>query len=363
MKVGIVTLPGNYNYGNRLQNYALEQTLLNIGPEVSTLIIKPSTEKRKFRISKVAKIIPKTIDILSGNSSKYKKMMSEKEKYILPFTRNYLHNIEFSEDAINKIDLFFVGSDQVWNPDYVGGDKNYFLDFVEPNKRFSYAASFGVSTIPSRFEEEYAYFLSKMKGISVREETGINIVTKLTGKKSILVPDPTMLLTKKQWQKLIQSQKQSSVPKKEKFIIVYMLDEFSQVKRRKVEQFANKNNYKIVQIMGDLYDESHYIFNPIEFIEAIQNAEMVFTDSFHCGVFSIVLNTPFIVFDRIRGGMSSRLSTLLDRFGFQKNLYCDNTDFERVKINTDFSHVPSILEEWKKIGIKYINNCLNTVSK
>ena len=43
MKIGIVTLYGNTNYGNRLQNYADQEILKQRGYEVETLVCKKNT--------------------------------------------------------------------------------------------------------------------------------------------------------------------------------------------------------------------------------------------------------------------------------------------------------------------------------
>lgn len=37
MKVAIITLVGDFNYGNRLQNYALQEILIALGMDVSTI--------------------------------------------------------------------------------------------------------------------------------------------------------------------------------------------------------------------------------------------------------------------------------------------------------------------------------------
>lgn len=47
----------------------------------------------------------------------------------------------------DRYDAYIVGNDQVWNPLITGGDSADFLDFVKDRqKKFAYAASFGVSS-------------------------------------------------------------------------------------------------------------------------------------------------------------------------------------------------------------------------
>ena len=37
-KIGVITLPGSFNYGNRLQNYAVNSIYTDFGYEVTNLI-------------------------------------------------------------------------------------------------------------------------------------------------------------------------------------------------------------------------------------------------------------------------------------------------------------------------------------
>ena len=49
MKIGLATLYGNTNYGNRLQNYAVQEIFKNRGYETETLVCKNSTPKVLLR--------------------------------------------------------------------------------------------------------------------------------------------------------------------------------------------------------------------------------------------------------------------------------------------------------------------------
>lgn len=108
-----------------------------------------------------------------------------------------------------EADCYIVGSDQVWN---VGSDNFwadfYTLEFLPPNhksKKISYAASLGKAEFGS--EGEKAYFkkaLAKFDAISVRESCNIKTLNEI-GFKAECVPDPTQLLTKSDYEKLIDS--------------------------------------------------------------------------------------------------------------------------------------------------------------
>ena len=64
---------------------------------------------------------------------------------------------------------------------------------------------------------------------------------------------------------------------------------------------------------------------PAEFIDLIDNAEHVITDSFHAAVFSCLLETPLTIVRRggNGGGMFSRLETLAQALGIESKIYGD----------------------------------------
>lgn len=352
-KIGILTLPGNFNYGNRLQNYALEQVIINNFGAVNTLAI----DNRNIIIKTISMLKQKKYEFSKPEISKQKRV---KEKVFSPFTRDYLNNKK--EKVFSHYDYVIVGSDQVWNPNFMKRTDRtkWFLDFVPKEKRISYAASFGVSEIPDNLHSFFKEGLTNMNYISVREEAGIEIVKNISNRDAELVVDPTMLLTLSEWNELIARKKNSSVDRSDKFIIVYMLREFSHDRKLAVENFAKKNNFKIIQIMGDTYHRDHVVYDPIEFIESIKYAQMVFTDSFHCTVFSILFKTPFCVFDRVGGNMGSRLQTLLKKFSLVKNQYVDEdrTDIQALFKQTAFNEIDSILEEGRQKGIEFLKESI-----
>jgi exopolysaccharide biosynthesis predicted pyruvyltransferase EpsI len=371
-KIGIITLPGNFNYGNRLQNYALEYTLRQLNFEVETLHlpVRDSWAKRVLRkvknpkelIFAIQKRVPVGDKKIKEQSELFVKMRKAKEGILSPFTEIYLSNTEIDLKNLTQDDYryFITGSDQVWNPNFIGFQEHFFLAFAPREKRIAYAASFGISTIPPKFSKHFKKMLQGMDKISVREEAGVEIVRTLTGREAALTVDPTMLLSKSEWHDLIRTQEISAVPQDEKFVFVCMLRGYAEDQQRQVRDFAAKCGYKVIQVMGDLYDESHVIYNPIEFIEAIAKAEMVFSDSFHCGVFSIIMNTPFVIFERRDGNMSSRFQTLLERFGLLGNLYHKGMSFEERRNNTDFSQVESALAKGREEGMAFLHEAVVT---
>ena len=91
---------------------------------------------------------------------------------------------------------------------------------------------------------------------------------------------------------------------------------------------------------------------PIEFVDLVNNAKCVLTDSFHGTAFSINLHTPFFVFSREYGSassQSSRVESLLRKMKMESRLDSERSSDEVTNINFNYSE--GILEEERrKVG-------------
>ena len=334
-KIGIVTLNGYFNYGNRLQNYALQETLKSFGCDVETIIIDNETKYQKSnnnkihplkRISNVKNkplkdIVYRIQDRVWTLTHKKEILKSKaiREDIFINFTKTYIKETDFtlsnknmSEHLLQTYDYFVAGSDQVWNPSYNYGSSLYFLTFAEKNKRIAYAPSFGVSKIPEEVIENYRTWLNGIDKLSVREDDGARIIKEITGRDVPVVVDPTLLLTKEKWMAI--SREAVSKPKG-KYLLTYFLGNVPERYRKVIRSIAKSNNLEIVSL-GDIKDKNAYRTGPSEFIDYINSASILCTDSFHGCAFSILMETPFIVFNRISSqSMFSRIDTLLNKFG------------------------------------------------
>ena len=348
-KAGIITLNGKHNYGNRLQNYALQSALASLDVKSATLV-----GKHNLSVSNILKLIVKPLlkhtPLYRGRFQYMAK--TAKRKQFCRFDDDFT-----GEDVLGDYSGYFAfisGSDQVWNPKFAGKDA-HFLTFAPAEKRFAYAASFGVSEIPAEQKARYAENLSEFNKISVREDDGKKIVEELTGREDVVVvPDPTMLLTRSDWDELSGDAKPANAPSG-KFIVIYALHSLSAENQSKIQQFVADNDYEIYQIMGDLYDKTHKIPDPREFVWLVANAEAVFTDSFHCCVFSIIYHTPFIVFDRTDGQkMSSRLTTLTEKFKLTQTMANVSSNFGEIFSSEDFTDVDAIMSDYREVGMNFL---------
>jgi len=382
-KIGIITLNGYHNYGNRLQNYAVEQVLKSFGFEVKTIINntkeiinkKTSQEKENRnlldKISKVKKMRNEAVLKKMKNKFQYhlhkekiEDYKSKKTKLFKKFSANYLNETDYSisinnipENLPNIFDFFVTGSDQVWNPYYVRKHSSInFLTFAPKEKRIAYAPSFGVSEIPPEDKENFKKWISEMNELSVREYGGKKIIKNLTGREAEVLVDPTMMLERERW--LSISQKDPQKPDDD-YLLTYILGELPKKKKKRIRNFAKENSLNTVELaMGK--DWSDYILGPREFIDYFNSANAVFTDSFHGTIFSILFEVPFVTFRR-RGShsMISRINTLFSKFNMRGRLE-DNINLTKSEVlDIEFSHTDTVLEKERKKTYKYLKDALS----
>lgn len=311
-KIAILTIQGE-NYGNRLQNYALQEYLTSLGFFVETI----DDVTQRTLIEQLKCIIRCLLFKAYRNRIKGKPFENIRIQRFSVWNKKY---IVYSSSTISRYyhprkissvyDYVVVGSDQVWNP-YFYKDSRMLLPFIEPSKRVSYAASFGVTSVPQKYRKMFCRELKRFKAISVREKQAVDLVAELSGRKSEWVLDPTLLLDAQEWAKIEQ---QPEWKMTSKYILVYSLGELPEKIKNKVASLAEKKSLEIIEIL-DKTNKMWYTTNPSEFLYLIHYADLVVTDSFHATVFSLIFSTPYIIFQRNEQNMpemNSRLSSLTE---------------------------------------------------
>mgnify|MGYP001369123238 CR=1 FL=1 len=360
-RIGIITLNGYFNYGNRLQNYALQEVLKSYGFLVETILVKVQKEEKEKGENYKIELILKYIKSILKFVLRYKRHEKIRTQRFLEFSKKHIHETDFfifennvPSEVVSKYDFFVTGSDQVWNPEYNGMSSVYFLTFAPKSKRISYAASFGISDLPNESIQKYKKWLSEIKYLSVREEAGAKIVKELTGRDAEVHLDPTLLLTKEEW--MCISRESPNKPKA-KYILTYFLGNISEVRQKIINDIAEEYQLEVVSL-ANIKDKRTYIADPSEFLDYIDSAELILTDSFHGSVFSILFEKPFIVFEREghEKPMTSRLDTLLSKFQLQSRKWGNIGKNEIFEV--DYSHIPDILERERKKALNYLEKAL-----
>lgn len=315
-KIGILTINDDGNFGNRLQNYALQEVLKKKNLKVETIL----NQKGIHGINYIKKYIKTMIKVMLPlkKFERYKKFRKFNREFI-KFSRFKIEEEYIPKELEKKYDFFVTGSDQVWNPTFGRMSDIDFLTFAPKEKRNSFSASFGISDIPEELKDYYRERLQNLNKISVREERGKEIVENLTGRKDVeVLLDPTMLLQDKEWDKVLKKPKNL---KEQKYILTYFLGEISINRKKEIERIARENNCIIINMLDR--NSEFYANGPSEFLYLEKNAFLICTDSFHSCVFAIIYNRPFIVFDREDKleRMNSRIDTLLNKFELKDRRY------------------------------------------
>jgi len=348
MKIGILTHPLGTNYGGILQCYALYSYLKSEGH--NPIIIHRQANKSFFLWRWIRYILKKL------HFPRYytaPASIIDRIANIRPFIQNHLiltAPIQSSRD-VNSVcgkygfEAVVVGSDQVWRADFASKyGFNYFLDFVPSDViKFSYAASFGVSTwgYSTRQTKKIRRLLKSFNGISVREEDGIKLCEENLGVTPQLLIDPTLLISADEYSK-ISSQRLVDG----KYVFVYWLGDNLLVKND-IENLENKG-YKIINI--NLRDKT--ILPSVEdWLSYIKYADIVLTDSFHGCVFSIIFQRSFIIKNNQSGGYG-RLKTLF------KLLNIDGNPVNQESSSIDYMAVSHNIENLQSQSKRYIQSII-----
>lgn len=345
-KVAIVTIISK-NYGNRLQNFALQECLIRMGYEVYTV-------PYKLRI----KIIMK---------EKIKALLSSLFTYFRNrwvwecFNRKYIKWVALNPNynsMSDKFSFFITGSDQVWNPLFCINSEREFLTFCERKKRIAYAASIGIDVLPEECFEKYKQYINGIPNISVREDKAADIIYNLTGKRVPIVIDPTMLLSSEDWMQVISVCK-ITVPNR--YVVTYFLGSKVNDYQAYIKEKANAEGLEVIELL-DASGNAKAGIGPLEFVYYIANSERTYVDSFHGTVFSILFQKSFFVLERPyeegAGLMTSRLDTLLSIFGMNDRLIRSLVQLEEIEGSCDFSNVTEILNTKRQEALDYLKDAM-----
>lgn len=361
-KSAIITINDYANYGNRLQNYALQKYLEKNNQEVETIVIKRNIKNKS--IKNIFKIPFRDL-IFKIKEKIYQKIYATKihkrNENIKIFSKKYIkeNNKVFSDRCLNnevsqQYDYFFVGSDQVWNPNYINYGLSFFLSGIENNKKNSFSASIGITDLPEDYLDTMISELKTFNKISVREKSAKTLLENKLNKNIELLPDPTMLLTKEEWESIFYNE----INIEDKYIMIYSLGPIKVSEKKFIKDIAKKNYYKIIDISK--YNSEFYTINPIEFVQLIKNAELVFTDSFHGCVFSILMETPFIVTKReTANSISSRIDTLLEKYSLNNRRMVNVKKMQEKELfYFDKENAKNVLENERRIANEYIKDII-----
>ena len=165
-----------------------------------------------------------------------------------------------------------------------------------------------------------------------------------------------MLLTKEDW----LSQFNISVNPKQKYIFAYYF-ELTDTLRSYIEQLAKKTECTVMFVGNPLKApfrckcKALKAADPIDFVNAVANAEYVVTNSFHGTVFSLIFNKKFYVeLLKTDSKVNSRIENILRTFSLENRLI----DAPKIEGDIDWNLVNSQIAEMRKESLDYLKEIL-----
>lgn len=384
MRILILTQPLRNNYGGLLQAYALQQVLKNMGHDVVTdrdgavrdlslwsRILRFVYHAIRFYILKDYRYYP--YRYLFSSFNKEKKAQDIISINMRRFVDIYIDTIDFFTgnvkslgDKVKLFDTIVVGSDQVWRAS-MSDIPTYFLSFTKGMylKRVAYAASFGTDNLNEYSKAEIGLaseYIKLFNAVSVREETGIQLCRDYLKTDAVHVLDPTMLLDKNDYLKLIEDEDKLC---SQDILLTYILDRTLE-KSMIIEKISSLLHLSLCEngpaknfsnIVED--NASECIYPSIsKWLAGFRDAQFVVTDSFHGTVFSIIFNKPFVAILNPKRG-SSRFVSLLRMLHLEDRLITSIGNVDEIcRKEIDYKTVSVNLSLKKQDSMCYLINNL-----
>ncbi len=356
MKIAILTQPLRTNFGGILQNYALQMALKRMGHEPVTIDYGCRYAKTRWLMGRLKSIVTRT-----PHHIQFPHYDRSGQENLNRFIRQYMNMTKPmdvpTKAVINSIKpaAIIVGSDQVWSPwanvplDFLG---NMYLDFIPDykGKRIAYAASFGGEwTYTPEWTDKCSKLAKNFDAISVREDSGVKLCRDYLKVNATHVLDPTLLLTGKDYEKLL-----TRPPQKSNTLFAYVLDTSAE-KVQFLQKVADHFGLEL-KIQG-ANDDLSWDDSIEDWLADIRDAAMVVTDSFHGSVFAIQFHRPFYsIVNQKRG--ADRFTSLLSKLGLLDKLVNETADVSDMSNDIDWDMVESWLSLERTESVKFLKNVL-----
>ncbi len=387
-KLGIVTVCKTYNFGAELQAFALQRKLADLGydAEVINYLYYKNSRHIPSKASKPLTNFPKSykikayflyhiftpfiyetiLPLFSGNLKRKLKRFVDFHRKHTQFSKEY-RSFQQLYDANLPYDVVIAGSDQLWNPATGTSLKPYFLTFAKGKmKKISYASSFGVAEIQPEYQNIYRELLSNLDEIGVRETQGVAMVKQLLPDKTVTqVLDPTLLLTKENWMKVVNTTESYNYPPS--YILIYQLSTSNGIVNQ-ARVLSNETGLPVLRICKRplMAEKDEGITNvldagPAEYIHLFLNAALVLTNSFHGTAFSVNFEIPFYTILSKKKKNNSRLSSFLRLVNLEQQLIFEESivDKQLGMPQIDFVEARATLLDEKKKSLEYLTKAID----
>ena len=356
-KVGILTFHRAYNHGAMLQCYALYRIIEELGhkPEIidyrqpfiekqytytnnitTVEELKKVLQNPRWLPGFIIKILPQRIRQIKRRWSLYKG---------ITFSKKVLSPEHMPQD----LNAIIIGSDQVWANYCTNGiDEMYYGNFPQKDTNIiGYAISSNIASLKEIGTEKLTKLCNNFKALSFREEEIGRYLREEMNIKNSIVIDPTLLLRKSEWTRLIDN-----MPRiiSQDYILTFFLNydfDITDV-TKEVKKLSTDRNCKVINLPD-------VAGSPIDFLNLIRNAKQIITSSFHTIAFSIIFNKEFYAI-KTNNGKDVRYINLLNKLSLQER--CINYDELTSSTYTtiDYENIEAKLEKERSFSINYIKN-------
>ena len=346
MRIGIMTFHNIPNIGAILQAYSLCKFLRFKGQECFLIDYTCENIYKRELVFKRGRNVLKNVFRGTFYCVYEKKKIRECQDFLKQENMYSRFYNKCDNTLSNDFDVFLSGSDMIWNLNITDYDWSYYFDFLPDKKiRYSYASSIGESWEEKDLGKVYE-LLAKYRMLSSREHDTSIFIKEHLGISCYCVPDPTILLPQEYWKNLVTEINLSGYvlvyfPYKE---ILQAAIDFSKLKKLKVVVI---NNGCPIMKNGVV---NKAVFNPIDWLNLINSADAVFTDSYHGFLFSLYFNKPVWT-----NNAGNRFETLIQRFHLEKCYIFKDKNFENV---IDYGEINKQLAIERKVGESYLDEVL-----
>ena len=373
-KVLLTTVFSGYNYGSSLQAFAGKVIFADLGLDCDLVALKSLIKGRDVRLKKLIGILVRSLMLRGKNGSKAlntyqasynKEMIGDSATLFSRFTDDYLQPKYLSWSGLKNQSresiACFAGSDQIWNSSTMYVDPLYYLRFATAEKRIAFAPSFGRDFIADYNLEKMSTWIKDFAFLSVREDSGVRLIKEMTGRDAIQLVDPTLIVDRETW-----INKLNLTSDTKDYILAYFLDTPSDKAKNTIATLKENLNCEVIAIPYQFDDMSYcdkcVPSGPIEFLELINNAKCVITDSFHGTAFSINLHTPFYVFGRTYGSahsQNSRIESILNKMNLTERYEPINAVQDLLSLDFDYSE--EVLSKERQKAKDYVANAIKNI--
>jgi polysaccharide pyruvyl transferase WcaK-like protein len=367
MKVSIITILDNVNFGTYLQALATGLTVESLGYEAELVrYIRPvmtpkGHSKTVFKERGFLRWLKHRNDI-----NKIEGLRNNNYDYLREFLSITKEYFSFEELCLTppKADIYMTGSDQVWNSFYNRGvDRSFYLDFVSSEKkRVAYAASIGMDDFPECDKVETKKLLRKYSTITVRERKAKELLGTIDVESEVVL-DPTLLLDLNQWSAIADKHR---IDIKEEYVLIYSVelkDQDKLVEKYAIE-IAKRYGLKIYQVSYSdtkkrlaCADRFFGRATPNLFLNLMKNASYAVVSSFHGTAFAINFNKPFLTIAANK--FNSRVQNLLEITCLENRLVSENTFNINTLEEINYDEVNELLAIKRLSSLECLRKMLN----